>query len=113
MFTPIDSCKPCRNRKTCRAACPGLLAALPKDKGCKELLPPPNLKDESLDYKQTLIDQQAAKRAAVKVTIGDIRQVNDTRQRLILAALYADISQADTARHLGISPRTLRRIVAP
>jgi len=61
----------------------------------------------SRDYNVEIADILRARRGRIE----DIRAITNIRLRLIAAATYADISATDIARLLGISRRTIYRLI--
>lgn len=94
----------CRDYKTCRKVCDYIDRIADGNKPLREYLAGLDMERyPNQDYKQALIEHQDARRLTISYTISDIRNIPDSHQRLIAAALYADIPVRLIAKSLKIS----------
>ena len=104
MLTDV-TCDDCRKKEYCKQPCIFIERLAGKDKGTRELIPPPNPRQiscvscpkvgeclgrcEKTDYNVKLVAIQAKKAALKRQTIVDIRGLQGIRLRAITALLYA------------------------
>jgi len=111
-----DDCDGCAHYLRCAAPCL-YLAIIRRLSGYKniprhERLAPPDPDDivrpgvrRLQDYKEVLGENQTARNGGRRYNISDIRRVEDGREKIIIAALYARVPVAVIADNLGISER--------
>ena len=113
--------KYCKKYDTCQESC-DIIDSQSKDKGLKELLPPPDitsvnkldtatLPPVSIGYKEVLQANIEARRNYIPTTIKEIRSLNDIRLRAIAAMAYSNISIQDIAHLLNYSKNHIYKLV--
>ena len=100
-----------------------MIASQVKDKGLRELLPPPDIASinkidtssvppHSVGYKDALQANIEARRDYIPTTIKEIRSLNDIRLRAIAAMAYSNISIQDIAQLLDYSKNHIYKLVS-
>lgn len=115
------TCKGCPKHSKCKKICWPVSQLIKKDRGLRELLPPPDISSinrldhttyppYSVGYKEVLQANIEARRDYIPTTIKEVRQIHDPLQRAVAAMLYAELSITDVAIIIDKSTKTVRRI---